>query len=73
MLYIEGLCRGYIGIMERKWELPQYNAVYRGVMWGLYGDDGNEDGNYYSIMRYIEGLCGGHMGMMEKKMETTTV
>ena len=42
-------------------------------MWGSYGDDGKENGNYYSIMRYIEGLCRGYIGIMEKKIETTTL
>ena len=35
------------------------------LYWGLYWDNGKENGNYYIIL-------GGYIGIMEKKMETTT-
>ena len=44
---------GYIGIMENKMETT---IVY----WGLYGDNGKENGNYYN---------GFYIGIMENQME----
>ena len=38
-----------------------------GVVLGLYGDNGKENGNY-SLGFRVSGLC---MRLMEKKMETT--
>ena len=42
---------------------------YIGVIFGLYWDNGKENGNYSSIL----GLYWGYIGIMEKKMETTLV
>ena len=36
------------------------------VYWGYIGNNGKENGNYYSML-------GGILGIMEKKMETTIV
>ena len=36
-------------------------TIYRGVILGLYRDDGKENGNYYLVIIW---------GIMEKKMET---
>ena len=47
---------GYMGIMLKKMETT---IVY----WGYMGNNGKENGNYYSIL--------GVIGIMEKKMETT--
>ena len=38
----------YMGIMEKKMETT---IVY----WGLYEDNGKENGNYYSILGFIWG------------------
>ena len=62
MRYLEGLCRVNIGVMERKWKLLHYSAIYERVMEGLYWDNGEENGNYYIIMRYIKRLCRGYIG-----------
>ena len=46
--------------MKREWKLPLYVRVYTGIMenkmettiicWGLYRDNGKENGNYCSIL-----------------------
>ena len=46
---ILGLYWGYIGIMEKKMETT-INGSYRGhieYIWGLYWDNGKENGSYY--------------------------
>ena len=40
------------------------------LYWGSIGDNGKENGNYYSIIGYILGF---YWGSMEKKMETTII
>ena len=36
----------HIGILEKKWKLPQYIGVYGGVYW----ENGKENGSYYGIL-----------------------
>ena len=48
-----------MGIMEKKMDTTI-------VFWGLHGDNGKENGYYYSIL-------GLRWGVMEKKMDTTIV
>ena len=50
---------GYMGIMEKKMETTRViRVIYRdyGVYWGYMGNNGKENGNYYSIL----GLYGGN-------------
>ena len=45
-----------IWIMEKKMEtLGPFKRIYR-VIWGLYRDNGKENGNYHIIIGYILGL-----------------
>ena len=49
--------------LQKKWKLPLYIGVYIGIMekkmettsiyWGLYGDNGKENGNYDYILGFI--------------------
>ena len=47
----------YIGIMEKKMETTGIIGIIKDLrVYGLYKDNGKENGNYYIIIRYILGL-----------------
>ena len=50
-----------------------HKTGFRAYYWGLYWDNGKENGNYYNGLYrvYIGYIIGGYIGIMEKKMETT--
>ena len=49
----------------RAWSLSLFQDSFQKCILGLYGENGKENGNYYSI--------SGLYGIMEKKIETTIV
>ena len=42
--------------------------MHIGVLYGLYRDNGKENGYYYIIMVYILGFYWGYIGIMEKEI-----
>ena len=51
------LCANMYGVARvSTWSHDLSNRVYIGLYWGYIGDNGKENGNYYSIIGYILGL-----------------
>ena len=41
-----------------------------GSYWGLYRDNGRENGNYFILLGFIWGFYWCYIGILENKMET---
>ena len=61
---------GLYGVCKRLWAMekdPLESGLYRGVyiytsIWGLYSDNGKENGNYYNKTGSYSGLLPGFVG-----------
>ena len=58
--------------MDCALELRIKFLLNRGIIYGLYRDNGKENGNYFNgLYRDYRGLYWGNIGIMEQKMETS--